>query len=333
MNLLAGDIGGTKSWLAWAQANTAGWQVQFEQVYASADFASAAALLQRFVADAQTAIPPDAVCLALPGPVQPGQPVRLTNLDWTLETTAISRQLQTDKVLFLNDFAAAAQGLASLTAADYVTLASPTATTAGRIRAITGPGTGLGLAWLQQDDMGQWHVFATEGGHTDFAPADAQQERLLAFMRQHFAHVSWERVLSGPRVNHVWQFCLHDMTGSIPTALAGLNGAAVNQRAQAGDAVAQAAMQLFADIYANWVGNVALLYQPTGGIYLAGGITARIQPWLQTARFIERCTDKGRMAQLVKNIPIHMVTNTRLGLQGALTWAHQQFTQGDGSWH
>lgn len=331
MNIIAGDIGGTKSWLAWAsvQADSAGpmtHTVRAEQVYASADFASAEALLQRFRAEFQVPQPAMA-CLALPGPVHPGKPVQLTNLDWVMEEAALQTFLQADQLVLINDFQAAALGVQTLSAHDYCVLN----TASGQpdphaLRVITGPGTGLGLAFMVPDRAGHYRTLATEAGHTDFAPANPQQERLLAFMRQQFSHVSWERVLSGPGVNPVYRFCLQDSTGEIPAHLAGRNGAQVNRAAAEGDAVARTAMQLFADIYANWVGNVALWYQPRGGLYLAGGISARIQPWLQSSRFLETSRDKGRMAGLVNQMPLFLVTNTRLGLQGAMAAAVNHLT-------
>lgn len=320
MEIIAGDIGGTKSWLVWAHTGEGGVDVRFEHVYVSADFPSAEALMQQFLADAKVGKRPASVCLALPGPVVSGQPIRLTNLDWVLEKTALQSLLDAPNLLFINDFQAAARGVDTLTNDDYRVLndapAAPLAT-----RVITGAGTGLGLAWMQADNTGRYQTFATEGGHTDFSPANQQQERLLAFMRGRFRHVSWERVLSGPGVNQVYQFCLQDMTGDIPADLRDRNGAVVNAEAQAGDAVASAAMQLFTDLYANWVGNIALLYQPRGGLYLGGGISARIQPWLQSQRFLDACFDKGRMADMVRHTPIYLITNTRLGLQGALAAA------------
>ncbi len=332
MEIIAGDIGGTKSWLAWVACDAAQQQtVRFENVYASADFTSAEHLMQQFLADAQLT-QPDAVCLALPGPVQAQQPIRLTNLPWVLEHASLQRVLQTPNLSFINDFQAAAAGVETLTTADYVTLQLPPAwqMSASELatRVVTGAGTGLGLAWMQADATGHYRTFSTEGGHTDFAPATVQQERLLNFCRVRFPHVSWERVLSGPGVNLVYQFCLQDMTGEIPDALRHANGALVNQAAQQGDAVAHAAMQLFADIYANWLGNLVLLYQPRGGLYIAGGIATRIQPWLQTERFLTACADKGRMADLVKQIPIYLISNTRLGLQGAVATALYHHTTG-----
>lgn len=323
MDIIAGDIGGTKSWLVWVSYQAEGrCDIQFEKVYASADFASATDLLEQFYQDAGQQHSAQHLCLALPGPVTAQRPVRLTNLDWTLVATELQQHFQAQQVSFLNDFQAAAAGVATLDAADYQCLNTATALE-GATRVITGPGTGLGLAWMQPDAQGNYQAFATEGGHSDFAPANAQQERLLAFIRQYFSHVSWERVLSGPGVNFVYQFCLQDMTGEIPAHLAGLNGAEVNKLAAEGDAVARAAMLLFTDIFANWVGNIALFYQPRAGLYLAGGISARIQPWLQTSYFLEASTDKGRMSGLVSQIPVYLITNTRLGLQGALAVAQQ----------
>jgi glucokinase len=320
MEIIAGDIGGTKSWLVWAHAGEVGVDVRFEHVYVSADFPSAEALMRQFMADAGTGKRPDSVCLALPGPVVHGLPIQLTNLDWVLEKDSLQSLLDTSHLLFINDFQAAARGVETLTEADYRILndvpAIPQAT-----RVITGAGTGLGLAWMQADSAGRYQTFATEGGHTNFSPANRQQERLLAFMRERFQHVSWERVLSGPGVNQVYQFCLQDMTGNIPPALRERNGAEVNRDAQLGDSVANAAMQLFADLYANWVGNIALLYQPRGGLYLGGGISARIQSWLHNQRFLDACFDKGRMVELVRQTPIYLIINTRLGLQGALAAA------------
>lgn len=319
MEIIAGDIGGTKSWLVWARTSdskTA--EVCFEHIYPSADFPTAEALMQQFLKDAAQAQKPEVICLALPGPVVPGKPTQLTNLDWVLEYESLQNVLGARELFFINDFQAAALGVGTLTAEDYMVLNEGVTPHPHMPRVITGPGTGLGLAFMLPDHTGRYQIFATEGGHTDFSPANARQERLLSFMRERFSHVSWERVLSGPGVNSVYQFCLQDMTGTIPEELREHNGAVVNKMAHAGEPVAIAAMQLVTELYANWVGNIALLYQPRGGLYLGGGISARIQPWLQTRRFLEASSDKGRMSDLVKQMPVYLITNTRLGLQGAL---------------
>jgi glucokinase len=97
--------------------------------------------------------------------------------------------------------------------------------------------------------------------------------------------------------------------------------AAVIARAGAGDAAAEAALDLFIDLYGAWVGNVALLVQPRGGLYVAGGIAVHLQARMQSPRFMAAATDKGRMRGVVERTPILLITNSRLGVQGAIATA------------
>jgi glucokinase len=316
MDWIAGDIGGTKSWLVWlAQASAAGLpQTRFEQVYASADFVSADDLLRRFMADAGASNPPGGVLLALPGAIE-DQRARLTNLDWTLDAAAMQQALGVREVRFINDFQAAAAGVETLTAADVVAL-NPRAAVVGGVRAITGAGTGLGLAFMLADAEGRYRSFATEGGHVDFAPANALQARLLERLRAEYGHVSWERVVSGSALNDLYRFCCAEQGGALPDKV--VDGAALAARAEAGEAAAVAALDLFIDVYGAWVGNVALMYQPFGGLYVAGGVATHMLARMQSPRFMAAATDKGRMRGVVERTPIFLITCKRLGVQGAM---------------
>lgn len=331
MDIIAGDIGGTKSWLAWVSGpDHASHEVCFERVYTSADFADATALLQQFMRDAKTqskqvGVAPQCVTLALPGAVYTHQ-AKLTNLDWTLDAATLQLTLGIKMVQFINDFQAAAAGVATLTESDTLALNAQPVERSG-VRAITGAGTGLGLAWMVADAAGRYRTFATEGGHVDFAPANAQQTRLLAFMRddltrqQFSGHVSWERLVSGLGLAALYRFCLFDMTGTLSGDT--LDGARLAQLAANGDAVANAALDLFIDLYGAWVGNVALLYRPEGGLYIAGGVAIHLQQRMQSQRFMAACTDKGRMQNVVERTPIFLITNRRLGVQGAIASSYE----------
>ena len=321
MEWIAGDVGGTKSWLAWVALEPAGGQrLRFEQIYASADFASAHSLLRRFIADARAPSSPDGLLLALPGPLD-GQRAHLTNLDWMLDATAMKQTLGIREVRFINDFQAAAAGVATLTDADVVAL-NPQPAEPGGVRAITGAGTGLGLAFMLADAEGHYQSFATEGGHVDFAPANAMQARLLERLRAAYGHVSWERVASGLAMNDLYRFCCAEQGCALPQET--LDGAALAARAEAGEAAAAAALDLFIDIYGAWVGNVALLYQPRGGLYIAGGVATHMRSRMQSPRFMAAATDKGRMRGVVERMPIFLITCNRLGVQGAIANAMAQ---------
>lgn len=330
MEIIAGDIGATKSWLAWvAGTDSASQQLLYEHVYASADFPDACALLQQFMRDARSAVksmnPPACLTLALPGAVYAHR-ATLTNLDWTLDAVDLQTHTEIPKVQFINDFQAAAMGVATLRETDVLALNAVPAQAQG-VRAITGAGTGLGLAWMQTDAHGQYRTFPTEGGHVDFAPANAQQSRLLDFVRATLiqqnlpAHVSWERLVSGLGMDAIYRFCAMEMLGSLPVEA--MDGAMLDARATAGDPVANAALDLFIALYGAWVGNVALLYRPGGGLYIAGGVAIHLQQRMQSPRFMAACTDKGRMRGVIERTPIFLIINKRLGVQGAIAWALQ----------
>lgn len=318
MELIAGDIGGTKSRLAWVAVAHDGSQVQrLEKVYASAAFASAEALLRQFVADANTTVLPDRLFLALPGPLH-SQRVTLTNLEWTLDAVQLQAALDLAEVRFVNDFQAAAAGVATLRRDDVVAL-NPQSPEPGGVRVITGAGTGLGLAFMLADASGNYRSFATEGGHTDFAPANAVQARLLEHLRAKYGHVSWERVVSGLAMDDLYRFCCVEHNRPQPGEM--MDGAALAARADSGDAAAESALDLFTELYGAWVGNVALLYQPVGGLYIAGGVAVHMQSRMQSARFMAAATAKGRMRSQVERTPILLITCNRLGVQGAIASA------------
>jgi glucokinase len=318
MEWIAGDIGGTKSWLAWVAVAADGSQsLRFEQVYASAGFASAETLLRRFIADAQTPARPDGLMLAVPGPLH-AQRVALTNLEWTIDAVELQSALDIAEVHLINDFQAAAAGVATLTAADLVAL-NPQPPHPGGVRAITGAGTGLGLAFMLAGADGRYQSVATEGGHIDFAPADARQLRLLEGLRAEYGHVSWERVASGSAMNDLYRFCCAEHARPLPDAT--IDGAALVAFAESGDAVAEAALDLFVDLLGAWVGNVALLYQPHGGLYIAGGVAIHLQSRMRSPRFMAAAAAKGRMRSVVERTPIFLITCNRLGVQGAIASA------------
>lgn len=318
MELIAGDIGGTKSRLAWVAAGVAGaQQLRFERVYPSAAFATADDLIRQFVDDARLPVSPNTLMLALPGPLH-GQHATLTNLDWSLDAADMRASLGIASVRFINDFQAAAAGVATLTEDDVIGL-NPQPADPGGVRAITGAGTGLGLAFMVADADDRRRSFATEGGHVDFAPANAMQVRLLERLRAAYGHVSWERVVSGMAMDDLYRFCCAERAQPLPDAP--MDGAVLVARAEANDAAAGAALDLFVDLYGAWVGNVALLYQPRGGLYLAGGITQHLQARIQSPRFMAAASDKGRMRGVVERTPIFLITNSRLGVQGAIATA------------
>lgn len=321
-HLLAGDIGGTKTLL---RIGTAEGTPLLQKSYASADYAGLAEILEAFLREADS---PQlvAACLALAGPVS-WRRVKLTNLPWEVDADALAARFGIPRVTLINDFEAVGHGVAALQAADLLTLQAGTPQKHGT-RVVVGAGTGLGVAWMSWRD-GRYTVHPSEGGHMDFAPADATQYALLQYLQQRYGHVSFERIVSGPGLTAIFEF-LRDSGRGLPSAklLAAMSeddpAAAIAWAAQQGDEpVAQMALDLFVRVYGAFVGNLALLALPRGGIYVAGGIAAKITATMQCGDFMRAFLDKGRYTELLASLPLHIVTNPQVGLLGANLLAQQ----------
>ena len=157
----------------------------------------------------------------------------------------------------------------------------------------------------------------------DFAPADALQYELLQYLRQRHGHVSWERVVSGPGIAAIMEFLRDTGRGAPSARLAaamteGDAAAAITQFAQQDDEpAARIALDLFLAAYGAFVGNVALITLPRGGMYVAGGIAGKIITAMQQGVFLRSFMDKGRYTGLLETLPLHIVTNPQAGLLGA----------------
>jgi glucokinase len=223
--------------------------------------------------------------------------------------------------LLINDLEANAYGLSALTPNDFAVLQEGKP---GRIgnAAVISAGTGLGEAGLYWD--GEMHrPFASEGGHTTFAPRNVLEIHLLEYLWRRFEHVSWERVLSGPGLVNIYEFMRDTGRGEEPLWLAermqaGDRSAVISEAAIHGESeLCSETLRLFISLYGSEAGNLALKTMSVAGLYLGGGIAPRILSQLKEGTFLLSFRSKGRMQQTLGDIPIFVVTNTRASLTGA----------------
>src|ERR1700722_9257762 len=137
ISILAADVGGTKTNVAFYENGSDGLKPVREQRYASADSSSLTDIIHDFCGNTL----PDRIAAAIAGPVIDGKS-KLTNLPWVLDSTAMSGDLKVP-VCFINDLEATAYGLAGLKDAERTILAAGDPKAKGNI-AILAPGTGLG---------------------------------------------------------------------------------------------------------------------------------------------------------------------------------------------
>lgn len=324
--MLVGDIGGTKTTFALYPSDKTDSQALYVQHYRSQDYPHFFAVLDSYLKGVNQKI--QKACFAVAGPVFGGQCQPL-NLSWFLDADKIAQRYHIAKVLLLNDLEACAYGALVLPEAAKVLLNSDSAfleiPPEGN-RALIAPGTGLGEALLYWDGV-RYHPSASEGGHTDFAPRDDLEIALLQYLLKRHAHVSYERLLSGPGLFTLYQFMkeraqsdeeswlTESLVSGDPAAV--ISDAALAEKSE----ICVKTLDLFVSLLGAEAGNLALKGLATGGIYLGGGIVPKILPKLKDGTFMESFVQKGRYRSLLEKIPVWVICDPQTALQGAAHYA------------
>lgn len=326
--ILAGDIGGTKTVLGLFEESGGTLHMSHNGEYASAAHPSLEVIVADFLGRVQTA-PPRAACFGIAGPVVAGR-AQLTNLSWVVDARHLAQALPATRVTLLNDLQATALGALRLEERELHVLNRGTPPAEPSTIAVIAAGTGLGEAYLFWDGTA-WRPGASEGGHVDFAPRNADESALLDFLRERFhGHVSYERILSGPGLANLYAFERQRRgvaePGRLSARTAGGDAAAAiaAEALTGGDAACVAALGRFVEIYGSEAGNLALKLFALGGVYVAGGIAPKILEVLEDGRFMRAFAAKGRFAPMLAAIPVTVVLNPRAALIGAAHFAARQ---------
>ncbi len=318
--ILAGEIGATHARLAAFETEGNKLHCVVETVYGSQSHSGLSEIITEFVRTG--GIPVESACFGVAGPVRSGR-CKISNLSWTIDSRELARQLKLNAVGLLNDLEAYAYGIDALEDKDFITLNEGSEDAQGN-RAVVSARTGLGVAGLYWDGR-RHHPFACEGGHTDFAPRNDVEGELLRYLRTKYdGRVSYERIASGPGIKNIYDFLREtgksDEPDWLKTQIKEANDApaAISRLALEGKAaICEQALSIFVSVYGAHAGDCALTFMSTGGIFIGGSIAAKIVPKMKGPIFMESFLDKGRMAPLLKDIPVKIVLNDDAGILGA----------------
>ena len=304
--ILGGDLGGTKTLLALAEIHSDGPRIIREQRFASQAYSSFDDLLADFLADAPTI---ESACFGLAGPTD-GRNAKLTYLPWQLSGEALKSRFKLNSVSLANDFAAAANGLTLVGPERLQTLQSGAAI-AHAPRIILGAGTGLGVAGMVWEG-GAYKVIPGEGGHLGFSPQTLEQGELWRWLLAQSGRVTTEDIVSGSGLEKIYAFL-----GGRPEQAEEIGKAAIDKN----DPLAKKAVELWLSCFGAFAGDLALHWLAHGGVYIAGGIAAKLMPHFGHETFINAFNAKREHKHIAENMPVRLVTEQRLGLLGALALA------------
>jgi glucokinase len=301
--ILAGDVGGTKILLEAGDFTSGRWQAVLARRYLLADYASMEEVLGVFLDEWKRERPPrarfTAAAIGVAGPCI-GNCVTMTNRPWRLDGEKLASRFGFPRMTLLNDLEAAAHGLDALPPRDFVTWQEGKAVKGGN-RVLLGVGTGLGVAYVvsprasapgttARGAIGSrpsaalaaagMTVVAGEGGHVGFSPATPAQLELWSQIYAKHARVEAEHVACG-------------------------------------GALERDGVEVFSANLGNVAGDQALNVMATGGVFLCGGVVARIGPSIKKDVFSAAFVAKGAHSSILKRIPVRAIVNEKIALIGA----------------
>lgn len=305
---LIGDIGGTNARFALVEADGA---IHSVLPLTCRSFPTLVEACEAYLLQVAPKVSPRHGALAVASPIF-GDEIRLTNLHWSFSIEQTRKRLGFDKLDVVNDFVAAALAIPRLGPADLIKIGRGEPVRDAPVWAL-GPGTGLGaaaLVWTGQ----HWMPLSSEGGHMTIAAANDREAEVLAVLRSTLAHVSAERVVSGPG--------LASLYGAIATLAGrsmepGLTPADVTERGlNRSCSICVEVLEIFASMLGTVASDLALVLNARGGVYIAGGIVPRLMPWFTESGFRRRFEEKGRFSAYLAALPTYVITQPLPALTG-----------------
>lgn len=308
---LVADIGGTNARFAVVTGKqNSNFQIEHIHFLSTADYPTCEAAIHAYLARIGD-IKVTAACLAIAGPVV-GDRVKMTNLNWEFSCAEMATTFGLRYFMAINDFAAVAAACGQLSP-EHLHNVKPGNAAGNATRAVFGPGTGLGVAGLV-NDQGRWLTVPCEGGHVNIAPATVFEADIIKAAISQFGHVSAEMFLSGPGLVNLYRtLCkVHGMDAEDFQA-----SQITEFAATASHPLCVETLNTFCSLAGSFAGNLALTYGATGGIYIAGGIFPRFIEFLHNSSFVERFSSKGVMSHFVAGIPVNLITHPETAFVGA----------------
>ena len=318
--ILAGDVGGTKIMLEAGDIRSGAWVPVLSKRYDSGEMNFVEALgsfLVEWGASRKSSQRITAAAFGAAGP-KTGNRVKMTNRPWSVDGDVVTTRFGIARVRVVNDLEASARGLELLPEKELKTIQSGKAVELAP-RVVIGVGTGLGVAYLIACGN-KYQAVAGEGGHATFGPVTPMQMELVHAIQAQRGRVSVEDILSGTGLSRIYEFMSRRGDCAMPSPDA-LLPERISRAAFEGDTMCGSALDLFVECIGSVAGDHALAVMAQGGVFLTGGIVAKILPRLKAEHFRAAFCAKGVHSALLKRIPVKAVMSERLPVLGAARFA------------
>ncbi len=316
--ILVGDIGGTHANFCIAGLKNRIPTILYQTRESTTSVNDLLILINTFLNQARDqGYDPTTASFAVAGPVanrRDYQKVEMTNTDLKLDTRDIELKTGLENILMMNDFVAVSYAVNLLEPRDYYVLSKgkpePYAT-----KAVIGAGTGLGKSILYfNDKLNAYLPIPSEGGNTDLPLLDESELKMAKYIkriRKLKRQLYYEDILSGNGLESLYRYLNSTKYGREPKRLS----AEEISKTRTTNKCSNKTFELFVKYYARCARNFALDTLSKGGLYLAGGITAK-NPLVFDKFFLE-FNDHGVYGHILRDIPVYLIMNYDVSLLGA----------------
>jgi len=266
--------------------------------------------------------------IAVACPVNQNCSEKFANSIWPpIDGAAVGKKFGLTSFTLLNDFEAIGHALSQVGTSDVVVVTEGKSEPFG-IKAVVGPGTGLGVAYVGKsyNESGKIinTVYPTEGGHTQFPASDEEEAAWGKYFLEknpQWTYFHTEQAFCGPSIPHMYNFFALKEGTTEPTKLKGED--IFNLARKGSDPIARKTLDFSLRIYGEYLSNMAITLMPRGGIYLTGGVTASLQEEILKVDgpFLKAFYNKGFLNSVLKLMPVFIVKIVELGLLGCFSMA------------
>lgn len=152
----------------------------------------------------------------------------------------------------------------------------------------------------------------------DIGPRTPRDHEVFPHLEPIEGRISGEQLLCGRGLVNIYRAVAkaEDVEPRFTTP-AEITGAALEKS----DTVAEEALSMFVTCLGRTAGDLALVFMSRGGVYLTGGIAQKIVPALQTGNFRAAFEDKAPHKELMRDMPVYVITHPLAALSGLAAYA------------
>jgi glucokinase len=232
--------------------------------------------------------------------------VSFVNARISFSIKELKKQLFSEGLIVVNDLALQAHAIKGIKNNELSFIGLEKRQRSGP-KILVSPGTGLGLAGIINKE-----IIATEAGHLNIPQKEIKHDLKVvvdAFILKNKRAPTYEDFLSGKGIRFFYEVLSagkgQDLTSKEILENKDLNENCINTR------------NLLICLFASYLRYVALVWGATGGVYLAGSIANSLIKEESYQIFREIFEDSETMQELLKGIPLILVTIDDIGFRGA----------------